>query len=145
MPGSRATGWRGACDSSDVWSGVRAHFKSSPRRRPHTEESKRRRRVRNRLFCVVCASALLLSLPASARPLAAIKADGTLRVGLTGDYAPYSLRGTDGTINGADVIMAQSLAKSLGVKLTIVPTAWKTMKSDLVGDKFDVAMGGVSV
>jgi cyclohexadienyl dehydratase len=101
--------------------------------------------VRNRLFCVVCASALLLSLPASARPLAAIKADGTLRVGLTGDYAPYSLRGTDGTINGADVIMAQSLAKSLGVKLTIVPTAWKTMKSDLVGDKFDVAMGGVSV
>jgi len=87
----------------------------------------------------------LLSLPASARPLAAIKADGTLRVGLTGDYAPYSLRGTDGTINGADVIMAQSLAKSLGVKLAIVPTAWKTMKSDLVGDKFDVAMGGVSV
>jgi cyclohexadienyl dehydratase len=88
---------------------------------------------------------LLLAMPASARPLAAIKADGTLRVGLTGDYAPYSLRGADGAITGADVTMAQSLAKNLGVKLAIVPTAWKMLKNDLVADKFDVAMGGVSV
>jgi cyclohexadienyl dehydratase len=101
--------------------------------------------VKKRLFGAVCISALLVAASANARPLAAIKSDGTLRVGLTGDYAPYSLRGGDGAINGADVTMAQSLAKSLGVKLAIVPTAWKTMKADLVADKFDVAMGGVSV
>lgn len=101
--------------------------------------------MRKRLSCAVCISALMLAMPAGARPLAAIKADGTLRVGLTGDYAPYSLRGADGAITGADVTMAQSLAKSLGVKLAIVPTAWKALKSDLVADKFDVAMGGVSV
>ena len=97
------------------------------------------------LSCVVYASVLLLVPAANARPLSAIKADGTLRVGLTGDYAPYSLRGPDGKIVGADVMMAESLAKALGVKLAIVPTAWKTLKADLVGDKFDVAMGGVSV
>jgi cyclohexadienyl dehydratase len=101
--------------------------------------------VRKRLFGAVCFSALLLAIPAGARPLAAIKTDGTLRVGLTGDYAPYSLRGADGAIAGADVTMAQLLAKSLGVKLAIVPTAWKTLKGDLIADKFDVAMGGVSV
>jgi cyclohexadienyl dehydratase len=50
-------------------------------------------------------------LPSAARPLDAIKSEGTLRVGLTGDYAPYSLRGADGQIAGADVIMAQALAK----------------------------------
>jgi cyclohexadienyl dehydratase len=80
-----------------------------------------------------------------ARPLAAIKAGGTLKVGLTGDYAPYSLRGADGEITGADVTMAQSLAKALGVRLEIVPTTWKTMQADLQTDRFDIAMGGVSV
>ena len=86
-----------------------------------------------------------LALPAAARPLSAIKADGTLRVGLTGDYAPFSLRAPDGKIHGADVTMAESLAKALGVKLVIVPTAWKTLKDDLVADKYDVGMGGISV
>ncbi|GJD49922.1 Cyclohexadienyl dehydratase [Methylobacterium crusticola] len=83
--------------------------------------------------------------PAAARPLAAIRQEGTLRVGLTGDYAPYSLRGPDGVVKGADVIMAQDLARTLGVTVEIVPTTWKTLKDDLVGDRYDVAMGGVSV
>jgi len=82
---------------------------------------------------------------AEARPLSAIKASGTLRVGLTGDYAPYSLRGPDDKITGADVTMAESLAHTLGVTLEIVPTAWKNLASDLQADRFDIAMGGVSV
>ncbi|WP_298956719.1 transporter substrate-binding domain-containing protein [uncultured Methylobacterium sp.] len=94
----------------------------------------------------IAALALLaLAAPAAARPLAAIKQDGTLRVGLTGDYAPYSLRRDGGTFKGADVTMAEDLAKALGVSLTIVPTTWKTLKDDLVADRYDVAMGGVSV
>jgi cyclohexadienyl dehydratase len=91
---------------------------------------------------------LMLALSAisvEARTLAAIKGDGILRVGLTGDYAPYSLRGADGTITGADVTMAQALAKALGVALEIVPTTWKSMAEDLRADRFDIAMGGVSV
>jgi cyclohexadienyl dehydratase len=91
---------------------------------------------------------LLLGLSvvsAQARTLDAIKASGTLRVGLTGDYAPYSLRGPDEKIAGADVIMAQALASGLGVALEIVPTTWKSMTDDLKADRFDVAMGGVSV
>ncbi len=89
---------------------------------------------------------LVLSIaPAAARPLAAIKASGTLRVGLTGDYAPYSLRGADGQVTGADVVMAQALASELGVALEIVPTTWKSMSEDFAADRFDIAMGGVSV
>lgn len=91
---------------------------------------------------------LILALtvaPAQARTLAAIKASGTLRVGLTGDYAPYSLRGPDGAITGADVTMAQALANALGLALDIVPTTWKTMAGDLKAGRFDIAVGGVSV
>ncbi|WP_053080513.1 transporter substrate-binding domain-containing protein [Methylobacterium variabile] len=87
----------------------------------------------------------MAAVPAAARPLAAIKQDGTLRVGLTGDYAPYSLRMPDGSIKGADVTMAGELAKALGVKVEIVPTTWKTLKEDLLSDRYDVAMGGVTV
>jgi cyclohexadienyl dehydratase len=100
---------------------------------------------RARVITGAVATCLLAAFPAAARPLAAIKADGTLKVGMTGDYAPFSLRAGDGTFAGADVIMAQKLAQALGVKLVIVPTAWKTLQADLAADRFDVAMGGVSV
>jgi cyclohexadienyl dehydratase len=86
-----------------------------------------------------------LATPSSARTLAAIKAVGTLDVGMTGDYAPFSFRQPGGKTVGADVTMARSLAKSLEVNLVIVPTTWKTLQADLKADKFDIAMGGVSV
>ena len=102
-----------------------------------------------RRIAVIIAGTLLIGLvvplPTAARPLAAIKADGTRRVGMTGDYPPYSLRGSDGQFSGADVTMAAELARSIGVVLVIVPTAWKTLQADLAADRFDIAMGGVSV
>jgi cyclohexadienyl dehydratase len=105
--------------------------------------------VRAKIKLLRLAGVLLLlglsAVPAQARTLDAIKASGTLRVGLTGDYAPYSLRGADEKITGADVIMAQALASGLGVALKIVPTTWKSMTEDLKADRFDIAMGGVSV
>lgn len=64
---------------------------------------------------------------------------------MTGDYAPYSSRGPDGTIKGADVTMAHALADELGVGLEIIPTTWKSMSDDFKADRFDIAMGGVSV
>ncbi len=41
--------------------------------------------------------------------------------------------------------MAQALASELGVALEIVPTTWKSMSEDFAADRFDIAMGGVSV
>jgi cyclohexadienyl dehydratase len=109
-----------------------------------------RRRVRvflNERTLSLCAALMLVWLPAAAvaRPLSDIQSTGTLRVGLTGDYAPYSLRDAGGKILGADVVMAHSLARTLGVRLEIIPTAWTSLKSDLQADRFDIAMGGVSV
>ncbi len=78
--------------------------------------------------------------------LDAILARGVLRVGLTGDYKPFSFRDPDsGTFSGLDVDMAQSLADGMGVKLVVVPTAWRSLTADLTAGKFDVAMGGVTI
>ncbi len=71
---------------------------------------------------------------------------GTLRVGLTGDYKPFSyLDKASGEMQGLDVDMAQDLAKSMGVKLEIVRTSWPNLMKDLLSDKFDIAMGGVTI
>jgi cyclohexadienyl dehydratase len=99
----------------------------------------------NAVLATILLISLLGALRAAARPLAAIQAEGTLRVGMTGDYAPFSVRGPDGQISGADVIMAESLAKALGAALVIVPTTWKTLAADLAADRYDIAMGGVSI
>jgi cyclohexadienyl dehydratase len=76
--------------------------------------------------------------------LDAIVGRGTLRVGLTEDYRPFSFVDPSGKIE-IDVDMAMSLAQSLGVKLDIVKTSWSTLKSDLEANSFDIAMGGITI
>lgn len=74
-----------------------------------------------------------------------IRAAGVLRVGTTGDYTPFSLKQPDGSYAGADVEMAHDLAERLGVRLAFVPTIWVKLLGDFLADRFDIAMGGVTV
>ena len=77
--------------------------------------------------------------------LARIKASGILRVGTTGDYTPFSLKQPDGTYAGADIDMAHDLAARLGVAIAFVPSVWVDLLEDFLADRFDIAMGGVTV
>ncbi|WP_206999961.1 transporter substrate-binding domain-containing protein [Trinickia mobilis] len=72
-----------------------------------------------------------------------IAARGTLRVCTTGDYKPYSFYRADGSFEGIDIDMAESLAKSLGVKAEYVKTTWSNLMNDFIA-KCDIAVGGVS-
>ena len=78
-------------------------------------------------------------------PLDRILSAGVLRVGTTGDYAPFTRRHPDGTYEGADIEMARDLADRLGVAVTFVPTVWADLLDDLLADRFDIAMGGVTI
>jgi cyclohexadienyl dehydratase len=83
---------------------------------------------------------------AQASRLDVILARGTVRVGLTGDYRPFSaLNKETGHFEGLDVDMAGSLGQALGVKVEFVPTTWGSLLADLAAEKFDVGMGGISV
>ena len=75
-----------------------------------------------------------------------IVARGTLRVGSTGDYKPFTYRvaGSERFI-GLDIALAEELARSLGVRLQVVPTTWGALMGDLGDDRFDIAVGGISV
>src|ERR1700733_8921754 len=77
--------------------------------------------------------------------LDAIVGGGTLRVGLTEDYRPFSFADASGKVEGIEVDLAMSLAQTLGVKLEIVKTSWSTLESDLEANSFDIAMGGITI
>ncbi len=65
---------------------------------------------------------------------------GELRVGTTGDWNPMSLRdpATNSYI-GFDIDVMHELAKDMGVKLSFVPTEWKTLINGIVADKYDIS------
>ncbi len=93
----------------------------------------------------IIAAVLMVSPVRAGEALDAIRARGTLRVGTTGDYKPFTFRAEDGTYAGADITMAQHLAQHLGVTLELVPTVWAKLLPDFEAHRFDIAMGGVSV
>lgn len=98
------------------------------------------------LLVVVSMSAALAGDPESASRLDAVLSTGTLKVGTTGDYRPFTFRDpTTGELSGFDIDQAKSLAEALGVKVSFVPTSWPTLMQDFKADKFDIAMGGVSI
>lgn len=71
---------------------------------------------------------------------------GTLRVGMTGDYLPFtSLDKETQKFRGFDVDMAEALGKALGVRVEYVKTAWPQLNKDFEAGNFDIAMGGVSI
>jgi len=99
---------------------------------------------------LTCLAALfLMAAPAHAQQFSRlddIMKRGTLRVGMTGDYLPFSyLDKATSKFRGFDVDMAEALAKALGVKVEYVQTAWPQLTKDFEADHFDIAMGGISI
>ena len=70
---------------------------------------------------------------------------GTLRVGTTGDFKPFSyLNPATNEYEGHDIDAAKLLAESLGVKVEFVKTTWPTLLKDLQDNTYDVAMCGIT-
>lgn len=74
-----------------------------------------------------------------------IMTSGMLRVGTTGDYAPFSYSGDDMSFTGIDIDLALNLAESLNVELIFIKTSWPTLMNDLAAGLFDIAMSGISI
>src|ERR1700712_1558018 len=68
---------------------------------------------------------------------------GVLRVGTTMDTPVFSMRDASGQLKGLDMDLLETLAKALDVKIEYVKMTFGTMMSDLLADKFDMAMSGM--
>jgi len=98
-----------------------------------------------RVRAAMLAALLLLLLPpasALAKPRG-----GTLRVGTSGDYAPFSVAkdANPPRYEGFDIELARRYARDRGLKIEWVRFRWPTLLRDLEAGRFDVAMSGVTV
>ena len=92
-----------------------------------------------KILLVVLLALLPFSLNAESK-LTQILSSGELKVGTTGDWDPMSMK--DPATNkyvGFDIDVMQELAKDMGVKVTFIPTEWKTIVSGITSGRYDVS------
>lgn len=74
----------------------------------------------------------------------AMSFENSIRIGTTFDYPPFSYLDKNGQMKGIDIELAQSFAKSQNLRPVFIKTTWKTLSQDLINDKFDLALSGIS-
>ncbi|MFD1968004.1 transporter substrate-binding domain-containing protein [Trinickia caryophylli] len=98
------------------------------------------------MFAALVAAAALLpiaSLSARADALDTVSKNGMLRVAIPEDYPPFGSVGPDMKPQGYDVDMAALLAKSLGVKLQLVPVNSANRIPYLTTNKVDLVISSL--
>jgi cyclohexadienyl dehydratase len=90
-------------------------------------------------LCVVCAAAQAQTSDRLQKVLSA----GVLRVGTTMDTPVFSMRDSNGKLEGIDIDLLETLGPALGVRIEYVKMTFGSMLPDLAADKFDVAMSGM--
>lgn len=74
-----------------------------------------------------------------------IKAEGVIKIGTEGTYAPFTFRDKDEKLTGFDVEIAEEVAKRLGVKAEFIETKWDGMFAGLDAKRFDAVVNEVTI
>jgi polar amino acid transport system substrate-binding protein len=99
-----------------------------------------RRKLPSIIAGAVIAAGLIAAVTPQARAdeLDTIKQRGTLIVGVKADYPPFGFRAPSGEIEGIEPSLAADVAKSLGVKLELVPVNASNRMQFLEQGKIDL-------
>lgn len=102
-----------------------------------------------RMLALILAAMMMLSCASAA-------AEGTFRVGLECNYAPFNwtqaeeteysvpIEGGGGYADGYDVQIAKKIAEGLGKELVIVKTEWDGLPMGVMSGAFDAIIAGMS-
>ena len=77
--------------------------------------------------------------------LDAIKADGILKIGTEGTYAPFTYHDANGKLVGFDVEIGEEIAKRLGVKPEFVEGKWDGLIAGLDVKRYDAVINQVGI
>lgn len=77
--------------------------------------------------------------------LDSVTKSGVLRACTPGDYKPFSFLKPDGSYEGIDIDLVQSLAAAIGAKVEYVKSSWANLLPDFAAGKCDIGIGGISV
>lgn len=87
------------------------------------------------------AGGLLAANPA----LAQAAPGGKLRVGVEGNYPPFSRLGADGKLSGFDIDIALAVCERMKVECTLVQQEWDGMIPALAARKFDLIVASMTI
>lgn len=77
--------------------------------------------------------------------LADVQKAGKIRIGLEGDWQPFSYHDADDSLVGYDVEVAQNIAKELGVEAEITEAPWDGLLTGLSTGVYDIVVNGVDI
>jgi arginine/ornithine transport system substrate-binding protein len=96
-----------------------------------------------RRLLVLAATATLLALPSLAQAQAPTWAK--VRVGVEGNYPPFSRMGPDGKLGGFDIDIARALCEQMKAECTLVQQEWDGMMPALNAKKFDMIVASMTI
>jgi arginine/ornithine transport system substrate-binding protein len=68
-----------------------------------------------------------------------------VRVGVEGNYPPFSKMGADGKLSGFDIDIALAVCKQMGAECTLVQQEWDGMMPALRAKKFDMIVASMTI
>ncbi|MNO63561.1 L-cystine-binding protein TcyA precursor [compost metagenome] len=74
-----------------------------------------------------------------------VKANGKIRVGTEGTYAPFTYHDKEGNLTGFDIELTREVAKRLGVEAEFIETKWDGIFAGLDAKRFDLVANQVSI
>ena len=81
----------------------------------------------------------------SQKTLQSIAERGELRVGMSANQPPFTMKAKDGSIIGFEADLAGILAESMGVKLNIMEIPFPDLLNSLLDGKIDMVMSGMTI
>jgi polar amino acid transport system substrate-binding protein len=107
-----------------------------------------KKRIIFTVFLVLLFTGLAASIQAQAAEAPVLKRvleTGQLRVGMTGNQPPMNVKSRTGAFIGLDVDLANLLADTMGVKLTMVPKPFPQLLTALKAGEVDMVMSNMSI
>jgi polar amino acid transport system substrate-binding protein len=99
-----------------------------------------------RSFLLLVLLSIFTYLPGLAqKTLQNIVKKGELRIGMTGNQPPYTMKSKTGELIGFEVDIAEALAESLGVKLNLVELPFSELMAALEKGSIDAIMSGMTI
>jgi len=87
---------------------------------------------------------LLPDLPPPANTIDRVRRRGALRVGVCA-FVPWAMQEENGEWMGFEIDVARKLAEDLGVEARFVPASWPHILDDLLTERFDIIISGLSI
>ncbi|MBP3891490.1 MAG: transporter substrate-binding domain-containing protein [Solobacterium sp.] len=77
--------------------------------------------------------------------LARIRKEGKIKVGLEGDWQPFSFHNENDELVGLDVEIAKGIAEHIGVEAEIIEGPWDGLFAGMSAGTYDIVVNGVDI